>query len=173
MSEERENGSRASSCSRIESVMLARDPEVLDAMFDFYAPEATRIVDVCCNRRKMWKGTKWGSKAVGYDLNPEMNPDLVTGWDDLPDPDSSIDVLCYDPPHLPAAAATQASLKQYVEDYGLKQTCKGDNVAALHLPFLVEAKRVLRHDGLTAEKTHRFSGWVLRTVLDYQQQNKQ
>jgi hypothetical protein len=152
-------------------VILARDPEVLDAMFDFYAPEATRIVDVCCNRRKMWKGTKWGSKVVGYDLNPEMNPDVVTGWDDLPDPDSSIDVLCYDPPHLPAAAATQASLKQYVEAYGLKQTCTGDNVAALHLPFLVEAKRVLRYDGLIFAKikdyihNHRYQ-WNLEYFND-------
>lgn len=58
----------------------------------------------------------------------------------------------YDPPHLPAAAATQASLKQYVTDYGLDQTCKGDNVAALHLPFLAEAKRVLRPDGLIFAK---------------------
>lgn len=145
-------GCPSAPCSRLESVRMGRDPELLDDMLDFYAPTAKRIVDVCCNRRKMWKGTRWGGKVTGYDVNPEVMPDVVTGWHDLPDADGSVDVLCYDPPHLPAAAATQASLKQYVTDYGLEQTCGGDNVAALHLPFLAEAKRVLRPDGLIFAK---------------------
>lgn len=138
--------------ARIESVWYGKDAPLLDAMLDFYAPTAKRIVDVCCNRRKMWKGTRWGDRVTGYDINPEVIPDVVTGWHDLPDSDGSVDVLCYDPPHLPAAASTQASLKQYVTDYGLEQTCGGDNVAALHLPFLAEAKRVLRPDGLIFAK---------------------
>lgn len=44
------------SCSRLESVRMGRDPELLDDMLDFYAPTAKRIVDVCCNRRKMGGG---------------------------------------------------------------------------------------------------------------------
>ncbi len=40
-------------CSRLESVRMGRDPDLLDDMLDFYAPAAKRIVDVCCNRRKM------------------------------------------------------------------------------------------------------------------------
>lgn len=148
----RSSAFHAATYSRLESVRMGRDPDLLDDMLDFYAPMAKRIVDVCCNRRKMWKGTRWGGKVVGYDINPEVMPDVVSGWHDLPDKDATVDVLCYDPPHLPAAAATQASLKQYVTDYGLEQTCGGDNVAALHLPFLAEAKRVLRPDGLIFAK---------------------
>lgn len=150
--DERSSAFHAATYSRLESVRMGRDPDLLDDMLDFYAPMAKRIVDVCCNRRKMWKGTRWGGKVVGYDINPEVMPDVVSGWHDLPDKDATVDVLCYDPPHLPAAAATQASLKQYVTDYGLEQTCGGDNVAALHLPFLAEAKRVLRPDGLIFAK---------------------
>ena len=147
--------------------MLARDPEVLDAMFDFYAPNSERIVDVCCNRRKMWKGTRWGDKVTGYDLDPLMSPDEVTGWDNLPDPDQSVDVLCYDPPHLPTAAKNTAKLSGY-DGFGLDTTtCADTNVAALHLPFLTEAKRVLRQDGLIFAKikdyihNHRYQ-WNLQ-----------
>ena len=78
----------ASPCSRLESVRMGRDPELLDDMLDFYAPTAKRIVDVCCNRRKMWKGTRWGGKVIGYDINPEVLPDVVSGWHELPDMDS-------------------------------------------------------------------------------------
>jgi len=137
---------------RIESVWIGRDNPLLDAMIDFYYPASNRIVDVCCNSRKMWKGTKWGSKVTCYDINPEVKPDVVTNWSSLPDGDKTVDILCYDPPHLPIAAASEKSLNQYVTDYGLKETCEGDNVSSLHLPFLTEAKRVLVPDGLIFAK---------------------
>ena len=69
---------------RLESVRMGRDSDLLDDMLDFYAPTAKRIVDVCCNRRKMWKGTRWGNKVTGYDINQEVMPDVVTGWNALP-----------------------------------------------------------------------------------------
>ena len=41
------------------SVMLARDPEVLRTMLDFYAWPAAQVLDVTANERRMWKGVHW------------------------------------------------------------------------------------------------------------------
>jgi SAM-dependent methyltransferase len=141
-----------SSERRLESVWIGKDAGLLDEMLSFYAPNARRIVDVCCNRRRMWNGSKSAARVVGYDIDPAMQPDVVTCWSKLPDADSSVDVLIYDPPHLPSAAASAKSLGQYADDYGLGRSIKADNVASLHAPFLKEAARVLTPDGLIFAK---------------------
>lgn len=137
---------------RIESVWIGKDAPLLDIMLDFYQPTATRIIDVCCNARRMWKGSKWAERVAYYDADPSQKPNLVTTWDQLPDVAGSVDVIVYDPPHMLVAAASSKSLDQYKENYGLKLSVKADNVAGLHLPFLLEAKRVLRYDGLILAK---------------------
>ena len=137
---------------RLESVWIGKDNALLDAMFEFYAPSAKRVIDVCCNARRMWKGSTTGAKVAYYDRDPAMQPDVVAHWHDLPDADGTVDVLVYDPPHLPDAAASPQSLARYGKDYGLGKGVKADNVGELHAPFLAEAKRVLRHDGLVFAK---------------------
>ena len=137
---------------RIESVWHGKDAPLLDAMMKFYAPAANRIIDVCCNARRMWKGSKNAANVTFYDIDPTMNPDVVTAWDTLPDADKTVDVLIYDPPHMPTAAASPKSHQRYARDYGLARSCDGDNVAILHAPFLGEARRVLRPDGLIFAK---------------------
>lgn len=137
---------------RIDSVWVGKDAPLLDTMLCFYAPLATRVIDVCCNQRRMWKGSEWGPRVVGYDVDPAMSPDHVCGWNNMPDQDGSVDVLVYDPPHLPVAAASPKSLQRYRTDYGLGLSVKADNIESLHAPFLTEAKRVLRHDGLIFAK---------------------
>lgn len=137
---------------RIESVYQGKDSGLLDMMFGFYAPAAETIADVCCNARRMWKGSQWAGVVKYYDIDPEMQPDTVCGWDNLPDGDGTVDVLVYDPPHLPVAAASEKSLKRYGTDYGLGRSVKADNVDSLHAPFLAEAKRVLKPDGLIFAK---------------------
>lgn len=137
---------------RLESVWIGKDNALLDAMLDYYAPSASRVIDVCCNARRMWKGSKWASRITYYDRDAAMNPDAVCSWGNLPDDNASVDVIVYDPPHLPAAAASPKSLARYGTDYGLHGSAKADNVAELHAPMLKEAKRVLRHDGLILAK---------------------
>jgi len=131
---------------------MGKDNALLDAMFEFYAPNAGRIIDVCCNARRMWKGSRWGGRVCFYDRDPAMKPDYVVEWHALPDADGTADVLVYDPPHLPVAAASAKSLGQYVDGYGLALSAKSDNIGELHAPFLAEAKRVLKHDGLIFAK---------------------
>ena len=131
---------------------MGRDPELLDDMLAFYAPTAQRIIDVCCNARRMWKGSVNAERVVYYDIDPSVKPDVVTGWGFLPDLNESVDVLVYDPPHMPTAAASPKSLRRYAKDYGLERSCGGDNIASLHATFLAEAKRVLCPDGLIFAK---------------------
>lgn len=147
------NGSDTSEqVSRMESVYIGRDGPLLDAMLSFYAPSAQRIVDVCCNARRIWKGSVSAQKVVGYDIDPATRPDVVCGWHDLPDANGTVDVLIYDPPHLPIAAASQKSDQKFAASFGLGRSVNADNIESLHAPFLAEARRVLRPDGLLFAK---------------------
>lgn len=123
---------------RLESVWFGRDHQLLDALFDFHAPDAQKIIDVCCNQQRMWKGSKTADKVTYYDRDPEMHPDVVTTWDTLPDLESSVDVLVYDPPHLPDAAASKKalshdSLTHYKKSYGLGNGIHADNIGSIRI----------------------------------------
>lgn len=144
--------SPADTSKRMESVWIGRDAGLLDEMLAFYAPGAQRIVDVCCNARRMWKNSEAGQKVVGYDVDPAMAPDVVCEWSALPDADGSVDVLVYDPPHLPIAAASPKSNQKFAADFGLGRSVKADNIGTVHAPFLAEARRVLRPDGILFAK---------------------
>jgi hypothetical protein len=141
---------------RPDSVVLGRDPEILNGMLRFYAPSGAAVLDVTANRRKMWDGVTWTGPVTFSDIDPAMDPDVVADFTKLPFSSESFDVLVFDPPHLPAAAASEASLEQYVDDYGLAESAAGDNVSAMYPPFLAEARRVLRADGLVFAKIKDF-----------------
>lgn len=136
----------------MESVITGKDYVVLNEMFAFYAPNSKIIIDVCCNNRRMWRGVNISAHVKYYDIDPSFNPDIVCSWDNLPDDDESVDVLVYDPPHLPVAAASKKSMKRLAIDYGLNRSCNADNISDLHEPFIMEASRVLRKDGLIFAK---------------------
>lgn len=137
---------------KIQSVFLGKDNALLDAMLDFYSPSATRIVDVCCNARRMWKGSKWSERVTHYDRDLNVNPDVVCSWDALPDKSASVDVLVYDPPHLPVAGSSPKSNQRFAKSFGIHGSARADNISTLHPPFLREAKRVLKPDGLILAK---------------------
>jgi len=138
--------------ARIESVFFGKDNALLDMLMDFYAPEAVQVRDVCCNARRMWRKSRWADKVVFYDDDIAVKPDVVCNWSRLPDADETVDVLVYDPPHLPQAAASPKSLAYYASNYGLHQSTQSDNIEALHAPFLKEAQRVLKPDGILLAK---------------------
>jgi len=132
---------------RPESVFYGVDCDLLASMLDFYPRPEGPIYDVTANKRRMWKGMDT-SHVVFCDIDPGVCPDVVADFRRLPFGDSSASLIVYDPPHLPSAAGTEASHEQYVADYGLNHSVKGDNVNAFHPPFLAEAYRVLKQDGL-------------------------
>jgi hypothetical protein len=118
----------------------------------------------------MWKGLDT-SGVVFCDINPDVRPDIVCDFRSLPFGDSELSAIVFDPPHLPSAAGSEKSMVRFVSDYGLDRTVKGDNIAAVFAPFLVEAKRVLKDDGLIFAKlsdfvhNHRYQWMLVEWVL--------
>lgn len=137
---------------RPNSVMMARDPEVLQTMLDFYARPGAPVVDVTCNERRMWKSVTWDGPVTYCDIDALVKPDVVCDFRTLPFEDDSIAVLIFDPPHLPRAGGSPKSMRQMKADYGLARAPKADNVNEYWAPFLSEAKRVLEDDGLIFAK---------------------
>jgi SAM-dependent methyltransferase len=73
----------------------------------------------------------------------------------MPFPDVSYDVIVFDPPHLPNANATNDRETGHADVYGVRvadESRQADNITGFFLPFLVEANRVLRPDGVVLAK---------------------
>lgn len=137
------------------SVMLARDPEVLRLMLNFYAQPEAKVLDVTANERRMWRGVNWPSVTYA-DIDPAMKPDIVADFRALPVADNSFDVLVFDPPHLPSAAASKESDQRFAGNYGLGHAPKADNISSYFPPFLAEATRVLKPEGMIFAKLKDF-----------------
>lgn len=142
--------------SRPLSVIEGRDPLVLSTALDFYAKPGDRILDATANRRRIWQGVEWDGERVFMDIDATMEPDVVGDFRAMPFPADSFDVIVFDPPHLPVAAASAESSEQYVRDYGLARSSHGDNISDCFAPFLAEAHRVLRPEGLVFAKLKDF-----------------
>jgi SAM-dependent methyltransferase len=132
--------------------MFARDPEVLETMLRFYARDDSRILDVTANNRRMWQGVSRSADVMFADIDPNVRPNVVADFRALPFAADTFDVVVFDPPHLPAAAASAKSNGGMVQRYGLKHAPRADNVSAIFSPFLTEAHRILRPDGLIFAK---------------------
>ena len=153
--------------NRPESVILGRDHDVLNEMIPFYTDDGCEMLDVTANARRMWEGVRLESRSLKFmDIDPMMKPDIVGDFRQIPLPDDSLDVIIFDPPHLPSASASPAADQGFVHRYGLASSVEGNNVAAFFPGFLKEAKRVLRKDGLVFAKlkdyvhNHRYQ-WML------------
>lgn len=151
------------------SVMLARDPEVLQTMLGFYAQPGAKVIDVTANARRMWDGVVWPDVTFA-DIDPAMDPDIIGDFRALPVEDASYDVVVFDPPHLPVAAASPMSDQRFAANYGLGTAPQADNVSEYFAPFLKEAHRVLRPEGLIFAKlkdfvhNHRYQ-WMLADFI--------
>ncbi len=133
--------------NRIKSVIEGRDPDVLDALFGFYHRPEGKIVDLTCNRRRMWQGLNT-QNVTFCDIDPMVEPDIVCDFRKTPFKDGEVSVIVFDPPHLPSAAGTDKSLKHFVSNYGLDKSVAGDNINSVFETFLLEAVRILVPDGL-------------------------
>lgn len=121
---------------------------LLDALIDLHVPGASRMIDICCNVRRIWRGSKYAHKVYGYDIDPAVKPDAICNWDSLPDADNSVDIVVFDPPHLPRHTTTAPG---YERKFGIV-------IGQLPSwrPPLMEAKRVLRPQGCVLAKVQDF-----------------
>ncbi len=138
----------------ISSVWEGSDGDLLEAMFGFYAtisPEP--ILDATYNAGRFWKGSV--RKIVSMDIDPRYQPDIVGDNREMRGvPSEHFGVVIYDPPHV-GPQGRDKSNKRFDVDFGAQVECGKEhnwNLSYLYPPFLVQAKRVLKPDGLLLAK---------------------
>ena len=139
---------------RFESVLNGRDNQVIPILLEIHCDvENPKILDCTYNSGKIWKNLNY--KPLRMDINKELDLDIIGDFMNMPFKNDSFDVIVFDPPFLPTNAASKNSSLIYKETYGITgddSYRKGDNVNDLFKPFLLEAKRVLRKNGIILAK---------------------
>ncbi len=132
----------------LPSVWFGNDEELLEKMLCFYpTKEPKRILDATINAGRFWRGSH--RNVVGMDIDPKFEPDILADNCKMPCKDVSFDVVVYDPPHIPNQGKDRS--KDFNDRFGLvvKSSAKnGYNFTHTFQPFLTEAYRVLRKDGI-------------------------
>lgn len=129
---------------------------LLDELIAFYCDIAEpRILDATVNRGRIWGRGKSRFKYVGMDIDPLVEPDIVGDNTAMPFANDSWDIIVYDPPHT-----GEQGKSRFAPVYGTGVAVAANGgLAHTYPPFLREAARVLRPDGLLlaklADVTHR------------------
>jgi SAM-dependent methyltransferase len=137
-----------------KALIIGKDNEVLNTLIPLHCEtDEPTILDCTYNKGVMWRGTDY--KPVRMDIDGTLDVDFVADFKNMPFKNESFDIIVFDPPHLPTAGASENSSKIYEKRYGITADCKereGENVSKLFLPFLEEAKRVLKPGGIVLAK---------------------
>ncbi len=132
----------------LPSVWSGTDAELLRQLLDFYPrKKPQRILDATVNARRFWDGAR--RNVIGLDRNSKFHPDVIADNCRMPFKRSVFDVVVYDPPHVPNQGRDRS--KDFNSRFGLvlKSSAEnGYNLAHLYPPFVSEAFRVLRPEGL-------------------------
>ena len=149
----------------LSSVWQGSDTELLEAVFGFYPsipPEP--ILDATYNSGRFWTGST--RDVWSMDIDPAFKPMIVadnrtmvglnakTGKDNYQVPSNHFGVVVYDPPHV-GPQGRDKSVKRFDADYGAHVECgkeHGWTLSYLYPPFLEQAKRVLKPEGLLLAK---------------------
>jgi SAM-dependent methyltransferase len=132
----------------LPSVWYESDAELLEKMLRFYPRKRpTRILDATVNQGRFWVGSS--QPVVGMDINPRYKPDVVGDNRNMPFKAEEFDVVIYDPPHIPNQGRDR--VKDFGKRFGLGEKSpskNGYNFSHLYPPFVAEAYRVLRPEGV-------------------------
>ncbi|MGO9463106.1 MAG: hypothetical protein ACLQIB_31800 [Isosphaeraceae bacterium] len=132
----------------LTSIWDGTDAELLKLMLDFYPRERPKLIlDATINAGRFWAGRD--RDVIGLDINPEFRPHVVADNRRQPFKECCFDVVVYDPPHIPNQGSDKS--KDFNTRFGLvlKSSAEnGYNFTHLYPPFLREAFRVLRREGV-------------------------
>ncbi|MBX3294189.1 MAG: hypothetical protein KF762_00515 [Acidobacteria bacterium] len=138
----------------LSSVWEGQDPELVEAMLQFYPsipPEP--ILDATYNSGRIWKGSS--RKVVSMDIDPRHDPMILCDNRKMVGVESdSFGAVIYDPPHV-GPQGREKSVKRFDVDFGATIECGKEqdwNLSYLYPPFLREAKRVLKPEGVLFAK---------------------
>jgi SAM-dependent methyltransferase len=130
------------------SIWDGEDAELLERMLDFYPRKRPkRILDATINGGRFWRDSK--RKVIGIDIAAAHRPTLIADNCQMPFRDTCIDVVVYDPPHVPNQG--KDNQKDFNTRFGLiLKSSKENGYSFSHTypPFVKEAYRVLRPEGI-------------------------
>jgi hypothetical protein len=138
----------------LSSVWERSDGELLELMLSFYPtinPEP--ILDATYNVGRFWKGS---SRCVwSMDFDPRYQPSIIADNRVMPGvPSAHFGTVVYDPPHV-GPQGRNKSVKRFDVDFGATVACgkvHGWSLSYLYPPFLAQARRVLKPNGLLLAK---------------------
>jgi len=132
----------------LPSVWTAEDSELLERMLDFYPRKRPRrILDATVNGGRFWRESK--RPVIGIDIEPRHKPAIIADNTAMPFKSGTFEVVVYDPPHIPNQGKDNE--KDFNTRFGLvlKSLKECDyNFSHTYPPFLNEAYRVLKSDGI-------------------------
>lgn len=132
----------------LPSIWYGEDAELLERMLTFYPRRRPRrILDATVNFGRFWCESK--RRVVGLDIEAKYRPHVVGNNMQMPFRSDKLDVVVYDPPHIPNQGKDRQ--KDFHERFGLgAKSPRSHNYNFTHLfsPFLEEAYRVLRREGI-------------------------
>lgn len=140
--------------SPLSSVWEGDDGELLEQMLAFYAvipPEP--ILDATYNAGRFWRAST--RHVVSMDIDPSYRPMIVGDNRTMEGvPNAAYGTVVYDPPHV-GPQGRDKSTKRFDVDFGATMPCGVDEnwrLSYLYPPFLEQAKRVLKPEGLLLAK---------------------
>jgi len=132
----------------LPSVWDGDDASLLDRLLDFYPRKRPRrILDATVNGGRFWRGS--GRAVIGMDIEAKHRPTIVGDNTAMPFRDGSLDVVVYDPPHIPNQG--RDILKDFNVRFGLiLKSSKENGYTFTHTypPFVREAYRILKPEGI-------------------------
>jgi SAM-dependent methyltransferase len=132
----------------LPSVWDGSDAALLEQMLGFYPGKTPRLIlDATVNAGRFWEGSR--RQVIGMDIDARHHPAVVGDNTRMPFASGSFDVVVYDPPHIPNQGKDRA--KDFNTRFGLvlkSPVERGYNFSHLYPPFVGEAFRVLKKDGL-------------------------
>lgn len=139
----------------LSSVWERSDGELFDAMLKFYPTiAADPILDATYNVGRIWHGAT-PRNIVTMDIDRRYKPMIVADNRVMKDvPSAHFGVVVYDPPHV-GPQGRDKSVKRFDVDFGATVACgkeHGWTLSYLYPPFLKQAKRVLKPEGLLLAK---------------------
>lgn len=135
-----------------KSVLIGTDNEVLDLLIPLHYPlENPYILDCTYNKGVMWKKCKY-SPSVKMDIDPDLEVDVVADFTAMPFGAETFDIIVFDPPHLPNVVGEHSLFKEKYNTRKFDKHREKNNVIGVFVPFLKEAKRVLKKDGIILAK---------------------
>ena len=132
----------------LSSVWEGEDYELLELMLDFYPRKKPELIlDATMNRGRFWIGSEY--PVIGMDINKRYKPKVIGDNMQMPFRSDCLDVVVYDPPHIPNQGIDKQ--KDFQERFGLVLKSpkeNGYNFTHLYGPFAGEAYRVLKPEGI-------------------------